>query len=47
MISIFSGMSVFGTEILSDEARQPGLIGSGVNVVQNTASVVLAPFGDP
>ena len=47
MISILSGMSTFGTEILSDEARQPGLIGSGVNVVQNTASVVLAPFGEP
>jgi esterase/lipase superfamily enzyme len=47
MISVLSGMSAFGTEILSDETRQPGLLGAGVNVVQNTASVVLAPFGDP
>ncbi|MCA3449022.1 MAG: alpha/beta fold hydrolase [Rhodobacter sp.] len=47
MISVLSGMSAFGTEILSDEARQPGLLGAGVNVAQSTASVVLAPFGDP
>ena len=47
MISVLSGMSALGTEILSDETRQPGLLGAGVNVVQSTASVVLAPFGDP
>lgn len=46
MISILSGMSAFGTEILWEETRQPGLLGAGVNVVQNTATVVLSPFNE-
>jgi esterase/lipase superfamily enzyme len=46
VISFLNGMSAFGTEILTDETRKAGFIGSGVNVVQGAATVVLSPFAD-
>lgn len=44
MISILSGMSAVGTEILTDETHQSSLLGAGVNVVQGAAAVVLSPL---
>jgi esterase/lipase superfamily enzyme len=40
MIALFNGMSSYGTLILPDETRQPGLIAAG-------AIAVLSPFADP
>jgi esterase/lipase superfamily enzyme len=44
MISVLNGMSAYGTGILTDETRKAGLLGSGINVVQGAATVVLSPF---
>jgi esterase/lipase superfamily enzyme len=44
MISILSGMSAVGTEILTDETHQSSLLGAGVTVVQEAAAVVLSPL---
>jgi esterase/lipase superfamily enzyme len=47
MIALIGGMRANGTEVLSGELRNQGVLGTGIKVVQNTASVVLAPFGAP
>lgn len=46
MISVMRGMSTYGTRVFADAARDPGLIGGGLGLVQEVTSIALAPAAE-
>lgn len=43
MISVVRGLSAYGSTVLSDAARKPGLIEASLGVVQGVTTIALAP----
>jgi esterase/lipase superfamily enzyme len=44
MISVVQGMSLYGVRVFADAARDQGLLGSGLGVVQEMTSLALTPL---
>ena len=46
MIALIQGLRSYGTEILHDTAKKPGVLEAGVAVMQDVASAALQPLAD-